>query len=342
MSAAPDVSVNNITTVADSLIVEFDGAGLWRTGGLDTWTPVGPPTSEPRATAVLDDDTCAYGGIQYLAACAKSDDGDWRFYGSAAEPIEAMYADRGRVLVVRETDEGSELLRLNAREGFSAVMDGALGLGETTAAFEWRGDTWVVARESGLHRVTDDGELERVSHRLSDGGVTSVVTPFDDELWLTTYHGDTWRIGRSSDADDWTDADDGLPDPNVHDGEMRPPYPAQMAASEAHIYALFNFPEEEISHRRPYRWSPEDERWVATSMPDEEALDGDRLRGFAGGDRALYAASHSDVFQYDPSKDRWRTLSDGLDGKVRPGSLTADGGRLLVGIWGRGLYEYTE
>lgn len=339
---APEVEVSNITSVADSLIVELDGAGLWRTDDLDNWAPVGVPTSEPRRTAVIDEASCAYGGIQNLTACTEGDDRNWRFYGSAAEPIEAMYADRGRALIIRETDEGNELLRFDAEDGPSPVMDEPLGLSETTNAFEWGGDTWVVARESGLHRITDDGELERVDHRLSDSGRISVVTPFDDELWLTTYRDDQWSIRRSSNADDWTNADSGLPDPNEHDGDMRPPYPAQMAASEAHIYAIFSFPDEETSQRRPYRWSPEHERWVATSMPDEETLDGDRLRGFAGGDRGLYAASHSDVFQYDPSRDRWRTLSDGLDGELRPGSLTASNGRLLVGLWGRGLYEYIE
>lgn len=339
---APGFSLNAMESIDDTLVVEVDGAGLWRTRDLDTWRPVGPPVSEPSATAVLAEGVCAYGGVQNLATCKSSGDGDWKYYGSADEEIEAMHVDRGRVFIVREIDGGNELLRLDATEGLSKVMDGTLGLSETTGAFEWRGDTWVVSRDSGLHRVSGNDELERVDHRLSDGGSPSVVTPFDDELWLTTYHGDTWRIRSSSDADDWMGVDDGLPDPNDHDGEMRPPYPAQVVASDAHIYAIVSFPEEDAEPHRSYRWSPDDERWVETSMPDEEALDGDRLRGFAGGERGLYAASHSDVFQYDPSTDRWRTLSRGLEGKLRPGTLAAGNGQLLVGSWGRGLYAYTE
>lgn len=359
LEAPPHTRLMRLESVDDILYVETRSAGIWRSSdGAQTWEPVGPPLYSPGYIAENEHGMCAIETLFGVASCRSDVDSPW--WRDGIDPqrrIKELIHDRDDFFIRVEFKEDSssfssrtELWRMDAHGDFEQIAEAdALASSQVTTAFDFRGDVHFLLRNGGLFRLDQQAQEshEVVGSVFGSSSAYFDATAMHDSMWLIEKRGDyadIYKVGEDGQRDE---VSQGLPEQGPDAGYRRP-IPVAFERTADDLYVLVSGARPHPDEDGPlllsfvYRWSEQLERWVETPAPGPNELDGERFRVLRGSSTALYAATDTGVYQFNPAENAWADISQGLSDPIRQFSLSAYDDRVYVGVEGQGVWEYVE
>ncbi|QDG51481.1 hypothetical protein FIV42_12210 [Persicimonas caeni] len=349
----PQTRLLELHTYAETLYAITRSAGVWRMDDSgEGWEPVGPSLDTPTELAGASIGLCALAHFGVLSCRSGGDSEWWREGIDPLRTVEEIHVDGEQLfLVVSASSEPgeafgarTEIWRMTSDAQVElAVEADAILAASVESVFEHDGTIYVLTPYAFL-RIGDDGargeELFEYNGRRDHSmhGATSM----HGEIWLIDQSGLTGWVDKVDDDGERTSRSEGLPAPSFEDD--RGPYPVAFARTELDLYTL-------VQRARladgggvnwvgqVFVWDEDQQRWMETPTPSRQELDGEYFEEIHASGDALYALTDSRVYQYDPSRNQWSEMSQGLpDGQIR--GFTTHANQAYVSVEGHGMWRY--